>query len=134
MGAFQGLPQFVTWHVGDIAVDVKGSQWKVLGVDAGNVFEYPELYVELINSPALDGYKDVLSSRLLKQGDKRMSWSMGKAGTKEEVQKYLDEEAQNTIAHVEGVERELADKALELVLDTVRETTGGGYDVSFNAN
>lgn len=44
-----------------------------------------------------------------------MSWLISKTGSKEEVQKYLDEEAPKAIAHVTGIERSLADQALGLV-------------------
>lgn len=61
------LMEFTTWKPGDIAIDPCGRKWKVVVVDDGNIFEYPELGVELIDSPAADGYKDIMSSRLLKK-------------------------------------------------------------------
>lgn len=61
--------EIIQWKPGDVAIDPKGTRWRVIAVDDGNIFEYPELGVELLNSPALPVYRDVISSRMLKKED-----------------------------------------------------------------
>jgi hypothetical protein len=57
----------IRWSVGDVAVDRKGTHWKVLAVDDSKQLEYPDLDVELIGSSTLPAFRDVMSSRLLKK-------------------------------------------------------------------
>lgn len=66
-----------------------------------------------------------------------MSWSYSKSGSKEELKKFLDEEAPKALAHVTGVERTIADQALGLARATVEAIspdTSDKYDIKLSAN
>jgi hypothetical protein len=59
--------EITKWYVGDVAVDPKGTRWKVIAVNESNLLPYPELSVELIGPSTLPPFRDVMSSRRLKK-------------------------------------------------------------------
>lgn len=63
-----------------------------------------------------------------------MSWSISSRGSKAEVAKYLDEQGPVAVAHVQGVERALADQALGLARAVVAENEDVKYETSVSMN
>ncbi len=63
-----------------------------------------------------------------------MSWSFSSRGTAGDVKKFLDEQAPTAIAHVQGVERSIADQALGLARAVVAGNTNEQNEVSVSAN
>lgn len=66
-----------------------------------------------------------------------MSWSYSKSGTRDEIKKFLDEEAPKALSHVTGVERSIADQALGLARATVEAIspdTSDKYDIKLSAH
>lgn len=64
-----------------------------------------------------------------------MSWSLNKSGSKDDVQKYLDEEAPKMIGHVQGVERSIADATLGLLRAVAAANTNPDkYGISLSAS
>jgi hypothetical protein len=59
--------ELTQWSVGDIAIDRKGTRWKVLAVDDSKQLEYPDLDIELSDSSNRPAFRDVMSSRLLRK-------------------------------------------------------------------
>jgi hypothetical protein len=63
-----------------------------------------------------------------------MSWSYGKHNSPPaDLKKYLDEDAVKMIAHVQGVERSIADQALGLVRAVV-EANASSSVIDLSAN
>lgn len=62
-----------------------------------------------------------------------MSYSYGKQGTRDEVKKYLDEEAPKALDHVVGVERMIADRILGAARAAVEATDGSKFNINLSA-
>lgn len=66
-----------------------------------------------------------------------MSWSYSQSGSKEELKKFLDEEAPKYLSHVQGTERTIADSALGLArtaVEAISPDTSDKYSIQVSAN